>query len=225
LGRSYRIAPVISGIFLLGYTDAHAEDQAVSRRTPEIVKIVRRDIAYFRITWSPLLPVSRWEINGAVPSMSGIWELYHLENARVPRILKMGRAWYGGLRNEIRTESDPDLPQNVAFRELLATGDCYYRYTLCAESGDLTDTYALLRSHRALPPAPEVQLTGRYREVRFQEPDEMEIRRARRPGEDAVPPPMVGTSVPNMFDVMEELERYRSAHPGEDPALGPPTDP
>jgi hypothetical protein len=191
----------------------------VSHRTPEVVKIVRRDIAYFRITWSPLLPVSRWDINGAVPSMSGIWELYFLENSRVPRILKMGRAWYGGLRNEIRTESDPDLPQNAPHRELLATGDCYYRYTLCADPGDLTDTYALLRSRRALPPGADVPLTGRYREVRFQEPEEMEIRRARRPGEESVPPPMLGTEVPNMFGVLEELKRYRAAHPeGEQPA-------
>jgi hypothetical protein len=174
-----------------------------------VVKRVRRDIAYFRINWSPLLPVSRWDINGAVPSVAGIWELYYLEDARRPRILKLGRAWYGGLRNEIRTESDPDLPQNAAHRELLTTGDCYYRFTICEVSADLTDVYSVLITHRKVPQSP-VEPTRRYAEVRIKEPDEMEIYRARKPHEERVAPPMMGSRVPNMFDVMEEMKRIEA---------------
>ncbi|MEX2445161.1 MAG: hypothetical protein WD492_16275 [Alkalispirochaeta sp.] len=179
----------------------------MSRRSPVVVKRVHREIAYFNIIWSPLLPVSRWDINGAVPSMAGIWELYYLENARVPRILKMGRAWYGGLRNEIRTESDPDLPQNAAHRRVLESGDCYYRYTLCEQGQDLTDVYSVLLSHRNVG-QPPVTASGRYSDVRIQEPDEMEIHRTRRPHEERTPPPMMGSRVPNMFDVAAEWKKY-----------------
>ncbi len=179
----------------------------MSRRSPVVVKRVRREIAYFNIIWSPLLPVSRWDINGAVPSMAGIWELYYLENARVPRIMKMGRAWYGGLRSEIRTESDPDLPQNARHRAALESGDCYYRYTICESGQDLTDVYSVLLSHRNVG-QPPVTASGRYSDVRIQEPDEMEIHRNRRPHEERTPPPMMGSRVPNMFDVAEEWKKY-----------------
>ncbi|MCG8478407.1 MAG: hypothetical protein MI724_04865 [Spirochaetales bacterium] len=176
---------------------------------PRVVKIVRRDRAYFRIVWSPLLPVSRWEINAAVPSVSGIWELYHLVNARVPRIIKLGRAWYGGLRNEIRAESDPTLPQNSSIKSVLEEGDCYYRYTICETSGDLTDLYSVLVTHRRVT-QPHVLPTGRYREVRIQEPDVMEIRRVRRPHEASTGSTHMGNRVPNMFDVVEELRRLEA---------------
>ncbi len=176
---------------------------------PRVEKIVRRDRAYFRISWSPLLPVSRWEINAAVPSVSGIWELYHLKNARIPRIIKMGRAWYGGLRNEIRAESDPTLPQNTAIRSVLEEGDCYYRYTICETSGDLTDLYSVLVTHRRVT-QPRVLPTGRYREVRIREPDVMEIRRLRRPNEARKGSTEMGRRVPNMFDVVEEMRRLEA---------------
>ena len=173
---------------------------------PRVTKYIRGARAYFRVEWSPLLPVSRWEINAAVPSVSGIWELYHLVNARVPRILKLGRAWYGGLRNEIRAESDPTLPQNTKVRDVLEGGDCYYRYTICENSGDLTDLYSVLVTHRRVE-QPQILPTGRYREVRIQEPDIMEIRRARRPLETKRTSTEMGKRVPNMFDVLEEMRR------------------
>ena len=176
---------------------------------PRVVKIVRRDRAYFRIIWSPLLPVSRWEINAAVPSVSGIWELYHLVHSRVPRIIKLGRAWYGGLRNEIRAESDPTLPQNTSIRSVLEGGDCYYRYTICETAGDLTDLYSVLITHRRVTQS-DVLPTGRYREVRIQEPDVMEIRRVRRPHEERAESTEMGKRVPNMFDVVEELRRLEA---------------
>ena len=246
------------------------------KRRPDVDKRVRRDTAYFRITWSPLLPVSRWEINGAVPSLPGVWELYYLEHSRIPRFVKMGRAWYGGLRNEIRAESDPDLPQNAAIREVLETGDCYYRYTICEHADDLNDLYSVLvthrrprhaadgdraagselaagrpaaaprtaqgarregqtpRTHRAGEPLARRRVatgcpSGRYREVRIQEPDEMEIRRKRTPREERTPPPMTGNRVPNLFDVWRELERLQGENAGSNDAAAaesasPPAD-
>jgi hypothetical protein len=175
---------------------------------PEVTKRVRGEKAYYRIEWSPLLPVNRWEINGSVPSVAGIWELYYLENARIPRILKVGKAWYGGLRNEIRAESDPTLPQNIQLREVLESGECYYRYTVCEQSKDLTDVYSVLITHRNVK-QPGTQPSGRYREVRIKEPENMQIKRARRPHQEKRVNTHMGTKVPNMFDVMREMEKQK----------------
>ncbi|MFW6215964.1 MAG: hypothetical protein ACOC45_08445 [Alkalispirochaetaceae bacterium] len=210
---------------------------APRRASPVVTKRIRRGRAYFDITWSPLFPVQRWEINASVPSVAGIYEIYYLENARVPRILKVGRAWYGGLRNEIRAESDHTLPQNAEMRDILASGECYYRYTICEQSDDLTDVFSVLVTHRKVR-QPGTEATGRYQEVRIREPDKMEIRRARRPHQENRQSTHMGTRVPNMFDVMremekqEEIERQRAAleppasreavEPESPPPEGPP---
>jgi hypothetical protein len=138
--------------------------------------------------------------------VAGIWELYYLENARIPRILKCGKAWYGGLRNEIRAESDPTLPQNVDLREILDSGDCYYRYTVCEQSKDLTDVYSVLVTHRKVK-QPGTQPSGRYREVRIKEPEKMQIKRSRLPHQKKRHSTHMGSKVPNMFDVMREMEK------------------
>ena len=170
--------------------------------------------------------MQRWEINASVPSVAGIYEIYYLESARFPRILKVRKAWYGGLRNEIRAESDPTLPQNAQFRDVLASGECYYRYTVCERSKDLTDVYSVLVTHRnvAQPGSPT---SGRYAEVRIKEPEKMEIRRARRPHQPNRQDTHMGNKVPNMFDVVREMEkqeeiesRRRAIAPPEHPGEG-----
>ncbi|MFP4153140.1 MAG: hypothetical protein ACLFSV_09880 [Alkalispirochaeta sp.] len=176
----------------------------MTRDVPTITKRERRDIAYLSIGWSPLEPVSRYRINAAVPSMPGIWELYFLERSRIPRLLKMGAAWRGGLRHRLRSEADPEAPANATIRELLESGDCYYRYTICEVRGDLIDAYVVLASIRGVE-TPTVEETGRYREVRIREPEEMTIHRVRTPSEEQRPAEPFGTRVPNMFDVVREM--------------------
>lgn len=173
-------------------------------RVPQVRKRVSRDRAYFDMTWSPLEPVSRHRINAAVPSLPGIWEVYWLRHSREPVILKMGRAWHGGLRHTLRFECDAGEPVNRDHRDYLASGDCYYRYTICENAADLTDLYSTLVTLRPLP-QPEAFPTGRYRDVRLREPDEMTIHRVRVPGEEPTRPVPFGTVVPNMFDVAREM--------------------
>ena len=189
-------------------------------RRPEITKRVRNDRAFYEINWSPLFPVQRWEINASVPSVAGIYEIYYLENARTPRIIKVGKAWYGGLRHEIRAESDPTLPQNAEYRQILDTGECYYRYTICEQSKDLTDVFSVLVTHRRVK-QPGSRPSGRYREVRIKEADKMEIRRVRKPHQANRQSSHMGTKVPNMFDVARELEKQRAIE-GDRGQSGPP---
>jgi hypothetical protein len=165
---------------------------------------VRRETAYYAITWSPLEPVSRRRINAAVPSMPGIWELYYLKHARIPQILKLGAAWRGGVRHRLRFEADAEQIANRDIRDLLETGDCYYRYTICEIRDDLIDVYSVLQSLRGTDGRP-AEPSGRYGEVRIREPEEMVIRRSRVPGESRQPPESFGREVPNMFDVVREM--------------------
>ena len=146
--------------------------------------------------------------------MPGLWELYYLKNARVPQLLKLGVAWRGGVRHRLRFEADAEQIANRDIRDLLETGDCYYRYTICEVRDDLVDVYSVLQSLRGTDGRP-AEASGRYAEVRIREPDEMEIRRTRAPGETQQPPESFGREVPNMFDVVREmraLEAERAEH-------------
>lgn len=182
-------------------------------RPPHIKKHIHRQRAFYTIEWSPLKPVDRHAINSAVPSLPGIWELYWLENSRIPRLLKMGRAWYGGLRNELRIEADATELRNREIAEQLAGGDSYYRFTVCESAPDLEEVYDVLTTLREVPsPASPPQ---RYKEVRIQEPDEMVIHRNRTPAAAPKPPTPFGNTVPNMFDVMAELREIDRAEQRE----------
>lgn len=176
-------------------------------KPPQVSKLIHRERAFYTIEWAALEPVSRHSINAGVPSLPGVWEIYWLENARIPHLLKMGRAWYGGLRNVLRIEADGSALQNRDMQKELEGGDAYYRYTVCTIAPDLEEVYDVLTTIRGVPspPAP----AKRYREVRIQEPDEMIIHRNRTPKQKPKPPVPFGSRVPNMFDamrVMEEME-------------------
>jgi hypothetical protein len=146
--------------------------------------------------------------------MSGIWEVYWLKRSRMPHILKVGRAWIGGVRNALREQTDPSLPMGADIRSYLETNDCYYRYTICESRDDLDDVYSVLVSRRNVT-QPAAAPSGRYEDVRIREADEMTIRRRRAPNEAAEPEQVWDSEVPNMFSVWRELERYKREH-GED---------
>lgn len=145
--------------------------------------------------------------------MAGIWEIYWLQQSRKPRILKIGRAWHGGLRHSLREHTDPTLPMGAPIRSYLETGDCYYRYTVVESHADLNDVYSVLLTHRPVDQTP-MPTTGRYAQVRINEPDEMVIHRRRLPHEEAPPPELYGGEVPNMFDVVRELKRLEAERDG-----------
>ncbi|SIQ75917.1 hypothetical protein SAMN05920897_11476 [Alkalispirochaeta americana] len=172
-----------------------------------VSKEVHRGCAYYSIEWSVLETASRSRIIGGVPSLPGIWELYWLEHSRIPRLIKMGRAWHGGVRHTLRVEADPEERINRSCRSYLASGDCYFRYTICENAPDLADVYSVLFSLREELRGEGCEPSGRYREVRIQEPEEMEIRRVRKPREPSSPAEPFGGHVPNMFDVVREMRR------------------
>ena len=175
---------------------------------PAISKQIHRNIAYYRVGWSPLYPSIKESINNTVPSLPGLWELYWLEKSFTPRILKMGRAWYGGLRSELRVEADGEEHRNRNIKEYLTSGDCYYRYVVCEIAADLEELYDLIASIRGVV-GPRMPPPKRYDDVRVSEPDEMIIYRS-HPNEKAKARESFGKRVPNMFDVVAEMKRRQA---------------
>lgn len=171
---------------------------------PSVSKRVHKDIAYYSLAWSALTLCSRTTIASTVPSLPGLWELYWLENSRRPRILKMGRAWYGGLRSELRVEADGGDPRNISIREYLESGDCYYRYMVCEVAEDLEELYDVISTIRGVP-GPSTRPGQRYVDVRVSEPDKMTIHRQRH--KKTTQRESFGAHVPNMFDILERMKK------------------
>ena len=176
---------------------------------PSITKQVRRNRAYYTIDWSVLQTVARNRINAGVPALPGLWEIYWLQHSRIPRLLKIGTAWRGGLRSTLRTEADPERPANREIGEYLASGDCYFHFTVCEDRDDLVDVYWVLASLRNAPVRVDGD-SGRYRDVRIKEPEELRINRVRTPEQKPVPTEPFGDRVPNMFDVMRAIAEIES---------------
>jgi hypothetical protein len=94
---------------------------------------------YFTIFWSPLEKCDKYDIISRVPSEAGIFELYSKDRWGKLNLFHLGKSWYGGLRNELRARTDPELETDAARRSLLENNDCYYRYSLISNSDDMTD--------------------------------------------------------------------------------------
>jgi len=97
-----------------------------------------RDV-YFTIYWSHLTLADKYSIIKSVPSMSGIFELYYMDEKGKLNLFHVQKAWYGGLRHSIRMRTDPELEDNPEKRELLERYKCYYRFSILESYKDLTD--------------------------------------------------------------------------------------
>ncbi len=177
-----------------------------------IKKRLHNSVLYYELQWSSMEAADKHRINQSVPSLPGIWELYWLEQSRKPRLIKMGKAWYGGLRNELRIETDPGESRNASIRKFLLSGDVYYRYCICESFTDMEHIYPTLASIRNWPreECSDEGETSTFSEIRILEPDEMVINRIRRPGEPQVSSSTSHNKVPNMFDVIREEKKIQA---------------
>ncbi len=106
---------------------------------PGIVKKVKENSAYYSVTWSKLKKADKYDISTTVPSVAGLYELFYLDECRKLKCFYMSLVWYGGLREEIRRYSDPELEKDLNRHRVLNTYPIYYRYTIGTSYGDLCD--------------------------------------------------------------------------------------
>lgn len=131
---------------------------------PTITCSVRERDAYFTVVWSPITRATKGVVRGSVPSVSGIYELYVVDQGNTPNLVRTSRAWYGGLRHAIREASDPAYCKDQRLRTFLRSRRLYFRYTTCDSPDDLTDVLSYLSSVRPRAVG-ECDPTGRFRQI------------------------------------------------------------
>jgi hypothetical protein len=105
---------------------------------------------HYTVYWSKLEVADKYRINAAVPSESGIFELYYRDHTRQLQLFHVQRAWYGGLRNSLRKMTDPDLSADPRRRRVLEEYPCYFRYFVVRSFADMSAIYAAF-ARRLLP--------------------------------------------------------------------------
>jgi hypothetical protein len=132
---------------------------------PLVQKLVDRDEdVYYTIIWSRLKKAEKYGIISAVPSQAGIFELYSMDKKGKLNLFYFGKSWYGGLRNELRARSDPELEKDAKRREVLDKFDCYFRYSLLESSDDMSDILFFF-AQTYFPGTRTYKPSGRYRDI------------------------------------------------------------
>ena len=123
-----------------------------------------RGSVYFTIVWSPLAKAEKYHIIKSVPSDAGIYELYSMDPKGKLNLFYFGKSWYGGLRNQLRFRTDPELETDLKRREVLSKYDCYFRYSLLGNNDDMTDVLFFF-AQTYYPGSTLYKPSGRYENV------------------------------------------------------------
>ncbi len=135
---------------------------------PRITKAVDGTTAYFTVYWSRLRQAEKYDIIQKVPSVSGIFELYYEDEQKKLNLLYVAKAYYGGLMNELRKRTDPELEDNEKRRKILSDRDCYYRYSPSDSYKDMTDVLYFFSS-TYFPDKSLHDHSGRFTEIYVKE--------------------------------------------------------
>ncbi len=130
---------------------------------PVIVKQVLKGEPHYVLTWSPLTKADKYNINRAVPAVSGVYELYYMDKGKRLNLLSVTHAWYGGLRSNIREAIDPYTKTDPKLKAFLSAdnSEIYYRYSCSDSFGDLLDVVWFLHSGY-FPADVRVESSNRY---------------------------------------------------------------
>jgi hypothetical protein len=125
------------------------------------------DVHYF-VNWSPLAIADRWEINAAVPSVAGIYEIYWMDDHKHLRLFAVGRTHYGGLRSELRRLTDPELTPGAKAKKILEDEEIWHRYAPSNSAKVMADVvWYLMQTY--FPENAGVEHSGRYKKIYMNE--------------------------------------------------------
>jgi hypothetical protein len=139
-----------------------------------VIKKVKEGSVYFTIQWSRLRKADKYEIIRIVPSVPGIYELYYEDKKKKLNLFFFARAWYGGLRNALREQTDPEMEKDVQRKKILDTYDCYYRYSQLYSFGDMSDILYFFECTYS-PHNIQKAHSGRYENIFVEEKSEDKI--------------------------------------------------
>jgi hypothetical protein len=135
---------------------------------PIVRKRERNDSVYYTVSWSKLEKAEPHRISRSVPAVSGIYEIYYVDEKERFHLYEVSQAWYGGLRGQIREKTDPELEHDPRKREILDERDCYYRYTQVNSVDDILDILFFL-FETYFPKMNRMKSSGRYRYIYVEE--------------------------------------------------------
>jgi hypothetical protein len=124
----------------------------------EIRKSVDKGNAYYLVRWSPIVKADKYVINGSVPAMGGIAELYYRDDHGKLNLYMLARSYYGGLRATLRVATDPIEEKDERRRAVLLAHEdqIYYRYALVESQDDMSDVmFFFLSTHAPALKPPE----------------------------------------------------------------------
>ena len=120
---------------------------------------------YYSINWSPLLEADKYSVNKSLPAMSGIAELYYVDEKKKLRLLRREHVWYGGVRGRMREAVDPVLElKDKTLQNLLSSAKLFCRYSLSESVPDMSDILYILSDPPVRPGGP-VNHSGRYKKI------------------------------------------------------------
>jgi len=140
----------------------------------KVTKLVKVPNVYYTVFWSRLEKADRYKIITKVPSVAGIYELYYQDKYKRLNLLRIAKAWYGGLRNWLRKATDPELEEDKKKKEILENNDCYYRCTVIHSYRDKSDILYFFAA-TYLPHQHKVVASGRYENIYVNEVSEDKI--------------------------------------------------
>jgi hypothetical protein len=118
------------------------------------------DDAYFTVRWSNLRKADKYDIVKTVPSVSGIFELYYMDEKKKLNLFFFSKAYYGGLRFAIRQYTDTEQERDPVRLRIITDYDVYYRYTISSSYKDMSDVFYFFA--RTYCPDKMTEDSGRY---------------------------------------------------------------
>ncbi len=135
---------------------------------PSLTASVTGDTISYTLVWSPLKKADKYEINASVPSVSGLFELYRMDEQKKLNLLTVTHAWYGGLRSQLRAAVDPDATTDPLRRSQIENQELWFRYCPSDSFASILDAVWFL--HCAyFPKDVRVEHSGRYKTIRMAE--------------------------------------------------------
>jgi hypothetical protein len=122
------------------------------------------ETAYFTVRWSNLRKADKYDIAKAVPSMSGVFELYYMDEKKKLCLFYFAKAYYGGLRNTIRKCTDEEQEIDAGRKKIISTYDIYFRYTLSDSYKDMCDVFYFF-ARTIHPDFSESEASGRFANI------------------------------------------------------------
>ncbi len=135
---------------------------------PKITVKSKDKEAWYSLVWSPLTKADKYEVTLRVPSVSGVYELYRMDENKKLNLLTVTQAWYGGLRSQIRAAIDPEATTDPLRRQHIEDKEIWYRFSVCNSLDNMLDVVWFLHT-TYFPNDVRVQHSGRYSRVYLNE--------------------------------------------------------